>query len=136
MDIVLEWQEDLRFQGRFGNVRTAIDGHGEAGASPVSLLLQALAGCAGSDVVEILRKGREELEGLEVRLSATRREEPPRWVTAIRMGFHLEGPVSRAKAERAVRLSFETYCSVWHTLRPEVELDWSVHLADQGDGAS
>ncbi len=132
MKVELKWHDGLRFEGRYGENRTAIDGNGEAGVSPVAMLLESLAGCTGSDVVEILRKGREELRGLEVHATATRREEPPRRITAVGLEFLIDGPVSRDKAERAVQLSFQTYCSVWHTLRDDIELDWVVIMQDEG----
>lgn len=129
--IRLDWQTNLHFEGRWGDVVTEIDGDGQVGISPVAMLLESLAGCAGADVVDILRKGRQELRGLEVRAFAERRPEPPRRFTRVRLEFVVDGPVDRAKAERAVRLSFETYCSVWHTLRSDLELDWSVILLEE-----
>lgn len=132
MNIELRWSDGLRFEGRYKESRTAIDGHGEHGVSPVAMLLESLAGCMGSDVVEILRKGREELRGLELRATAIRREKPPRRITAVGLEFLIDGPVSRDKAERAVQLSLQTYCSVWHTLRDDIELEWALVLREDG----
>lgn len=117
----LEWSEGFRFSGhtREGAV-TAIDGEGEAGPSPMLLLLEAIGSCAGSDVVDILEKGREPLEGLEVQVSGTRREEPPRRYVSLRLRFRMWGDVDRGKAERAVELSLETYCSAFQSLREEL----------------
>lgn len=130
MAVELRWEGGLRFEGEArGGSRTKLDGEGEAGTSPVSLLLESVGGCAGADVVEILRKGRQDLRGLTVRLSGRRRDEPPRYFTSLDVEFVVRGNVDRAKAERAARLSFEKYCSVFHTLRPDLELDWKVTLA-------
>ncbi|MFQ5689843.1 MAG: OsmC family protein [Gemmatimonadota bacterium] len=128
MNICLTWQDDLRFEGRLGEARTAIDGNAASGVSPVGMLLEALAACAASDVVEILRKGRQRLEGLEVRARGLRRETPPRFFTRVELEFRLKGPIPLGKAERAVRLSFERYCSVFHSLRPDLELDYAVRV--------
>jgi putative redox protein len=78
--------------------------------------------------VDILRKGRQELHGLRVEARGERRQEPPHRYTRARLLFHLEGPVERSKAERAVGLSFETYCSVLHTLDEDLEVGWEVRL--------
>lgn len=128
MEVRLRWEGGLRFEGTAGSVGTAMDGEGRAGASPVALLAQAIGGCAGADVVEILRKGRQDLQGLAIRVSGTRREEPPRYFTRLEVDFAITGDVDRKAAERAVTLSFEKYCSVFHTLRPDLELDWKVTL--------
>ena len=135
VEIELEWQSDLRFEGRAGRVVTAIDGHGEAGPSPMTLLLMALASCTGSDVVEILRKGRQDLRALRIEGRGERRREPlpPRY-TRVRLVFGMEGAIERSKAERAVELSLEKYCSVLHTLAEDVELEWEVRLAGEEVG--
>ena len=130
-NVYVEWESDgLRFDGVAGDRRTAIDGNGREGPSPVSLLLESLAGCAGSDVVEILRKGRQELRELRVVAEGWRREEPPRYFRRLRVRFLVRGDVDPKAAERAARLSFETYCSVFHTLRKDLELEWEVELRD------
>lgn len=132
MEIELEWRrEGTRFVGERDGVRTAIDGSGRAGASPVALLLEALAGCSAADVVEILHKGRQDLRGLWVRARADRRPEPPRYLTRVELVFRIAGDVAREKAERAVALSLEKYCSVSHTLRRDLELEWSVELESE-----
>lgn len=117
--VTLRWTGGQRFEGRnAAGAETSVDGGGESGASPVELLLEAVAACSGIDVVEILRKGRQEVEGLEVEAAGTRREEPPRRYTSLRFLFRVSGDVDPEKAERAVSLSLETYCSVFHSLDP------------------
>jgi putative redox protein len=120
--------EGLAFDAKRKSVVTPIDGDGKSGVSPMGMLLESLAGCSGADVVDILRKGRQPIEGLEIRLEADRREEPPRYYTRIRADFVVRGAVDPAKAERAVRLSFDTYCSVYHSLRKDLELEWTVSV--------
>lgn len=132
MQIELEWHgEGPRFVGRRGGIPTDIDGSGEAGVSPVAMLLEALAACSAADVVEILRKGRQDLRGLRVTARGERRPEPPRYFTRIELRFEIVGEVDRKKAERAVELSLEKYCSVSHTLRRDLALEWSIALDDE-----
>lgn len=130
----LAWDREFRFTGHTeqGAV-TAIDGEGEAGPSPMLLLLEAVGSCTGSDVVDILEKGREPLEGLEVQVAGTRREDPPRRYVSLRLRFRVWGDVDRGKAERAVELSLETYCSAFQSLREELRGATEVEVVMEGD---
>ena len=84
-------------------------------------LLLAAASCAGADVVLILRKMRVDLRRLRLDVTGVRRDEEPRRYVAIRFLVTVAGDgLDRAKAERAVGLSLEKYCSVVHTLAPDV----------------
>ena len=119
------WVGGLRFEavGKAG-VPVLVDGDGERAISPVETLSVALAGCMGADVVDILRKGRIELGGLTVRVEGDRRPEPPRRYTALRLDFLASGVAASDmdKLERAVDLSREKYCSVLHSLRPDLDV--------------
>lgn len=123
------WKGDLRFEGqaRGGSV-TAIDGGAEQGTTPVDLFLQSVGACAAADVVDILRKSRQEVQALVVEVEATRREDPPRYVKRLDFRFRIKGSVDQSKAERAVDLSLEKYCSVFHTLRMDIMLDVDVQV--------
>jgi putative redox protein len=126
-DITVEarWQDGLRFEsaGR-GGAAVVLDGDAEAGPSPMEALLMALVGCMGVDVVDILRKMRVPLAGLVVRADGDRRAEPPRRFTAIRLSYRADGvpAADREKLQRAVDLSRDTYCSVLHTLQPDLDI--------------
>lgn len=127
--VSVTWKEGMRFEGRTeGGAVTSIDGEGTLSPSPTLMLLEALAGCAGIDVVEILRKGRHDVEGLVVEATGTRRTETPRYFTRVELVFRLRGDVDRGAAERAVDLSLERYCSVLHSLRAELSVDAEVDL--------
>ncbi len=107
-----------------------VDGMGAAGPSPMQLLLLALAGCSGADVVEILGRMRVPLTALEVVVEGERAADPPRRYTAIRMRYRARGVPAEAeeRLRRAVALSQEKYCSVLHTLRPDVVVESDVAL--------
>jgi putative redox protein len=74
----------------------------------------------GMDVVHILTKGRHELRGLKVSLVAERAAEDPHRVTAVAVDFAVTGPVPRDQVQRAIDLSHEKYCSVWHSMRQDI----------------
>jgi putative redox protein len=79
---------------------------------PLELLLAGAGGCTAYDVVLILRRGRHDVLGCSVRLSAERAETDPKVFTRINMHFTVSGrSIPAAAVERAVALSHEKYCS-------------------------
>jgi putative redox protein len=106
-----------------------IDGDGESGPSPMLALLMAAAGCAGADVVSILEKMRVGLEDLSIDLVGTRSDEHPKRYLAVSYRFRLSGrSLDLTKAERAVKLSLEKYCSVVHSLAPDIVVEHDIEL--------
>jgi putative redox protein len=114
------WTHDLVFEGTSGHASMVLDSAGKAGPSPVQTLVFALAGCMGMDVVYILQKGRYDLRGLKVSLVAVRAPEDPHRVTAVTIDFTVTGAVPREQVQRAIDLSHEKYCSVWHSMRQDI----------------
>lgn len=105
-------------------------GKDKLGCSPVELVLIGLCGCTASDVVNILRKKREPLSGLEVRAEAERAPEPPMVYTAIRLVYRVTGKVSRKAMEDAVRLSKDKYCSVSAMLHQTAKITFEIEYAE------
>lgn len=106
-----------------------VDGDGESGPGPMQTLLIAAAGCTGSDVVLILNKMRVTLRRFALDVTGTRRDEEPRRYLAIHFRFALDGAgLDRAKAERAVQLSLEKYCSVVASLAPDIAITHEIVL--------
>lgn len=95
---------------------TGIGGH-EQGASPMQLLIMGLGGCSAIDVVMILKKQKQIITAFEITIDAEREQgkEPSLWKEVI-VHFKLTGEIEKEKAERAVQLSMEKYCSVAKTL--------------------
>ena len=118
----LIWSEELRFGATSGRIATVVDGDSTAGPSPVQMLVIGLAGCMGIDVLDIVRKGRHPLSAFRVSASAERAAAPPRRLLAVTLAFHVHGAVPGATVERAIALSRDRYCSVWHSLREDIEL--------------
>lgn len=115
--------------GEPGGPSITLDGDGEEGPSSTSALLLSLAACMAMDVRDILAKGRVAVTGLDVAVEGTRASDPPRRFESIRMVFEVEGPAEgdRSRMERALSLSRTKYCSVLHTLRPDLDLDFTIH---------
>jgi len=129
VSLEVEWEGDLRFRGRSGGVELVLDSDGKTGPSPVQALAFALAGCMAIDVVHILGKGRLAVAGLRAALVAERASADPRRLVRIRLHFRVAGDVPADKVERAIALSRETYCSVWHSLRPDTEFATSFEVS-------
>jgi putative redox protein len=84
------------------------------GFKPVNLLLASLAGCTAIDIVDILRKGRQRLTDLQVKVGGTQEPEPPWTFTEIRIEYLLRGhDLDEKRVARAIELSETKYCSVF-----------------------
>ncbi len=94
--------------------------------SPMELVLLALCGCTGSDVVGILRKKREKFTGLEIRTASERAEGYPAVYTSIHLTYIVRGQVSQKAMEDAVRLSKEKYCSVSAMLEKTAKITYTI----------
>jgi putative redox protein len=127
--VELEWEGGLRFRGRAGEREMKLDGDSASAASPVEALALALAGCMASDLVHILVKARVEPKGLTARLVAERAPEEPRRLVQVDLRFAVRGSVPADKVERAITLSREKYCSVWHSLRPDIAFTTSFEVS-------
>jgi putative redox protein len=125
----LTWQGGLRFDAATPLTSITLDADGSVGPSPVDAVAMALAGCMAIDVADILVKGRHDLTSLEVRLIGHRREEPPRYFVSFTLHFVLKGSVPAHAVERAIQLSRDKYCSVWHSLRQDIDLVTSFEVA-------
>jgi putative redox protein len=126
--LTLTWEGDLRFGARFRDVPVTIDGQSTAGPSPIEALGLALASCMAVDVADILKKGRHELRGLSTDLTAERAPEPPSRFVAVDLHFLVTGDVPPEAVERAIALSHEKYCSVWHTFRQDIPFTTSFEV--------
>ena len=80
------------------------------------------------DLADIIVKGRHPLTSLEVSLAGTRRGDPPHYFTAFTLRFSVGGNVPAHAIERAIELSREKYCSVWHSLRRDIQLETSYEV--------
>src|SRR5262249_50256119 len=121
----LIWEHDLVFAGKSGEARMTLDSASGAGPSPMQALAFALTACMAMDVVHILKKGRHDLRGVRADLVGNRAETEPRRFTQIELRFTVTGSVPADQVERAIQLSKDRYCSVWHSLREDIRLSTS-----------
>jgi putative redox protein len=134
MIATLAWDRDLIFSATSGRASTVLDSAGLAGPSPMQALVFALAGCMAMDVVHVIKKGRHDLRGCRVELIGERAPSEPRRFVAITLRFAITGNVPATVVDRAITLSREKYCSVWHSMRQDIPLTVSASISS--DSAS
>jgi putative redox protein len=102
------------------------------GMSPGRLLLAAVAGCTSIDVVDILKKSRQELTGLSVLARGVQNEEYPKYYKEIHLTYNLRGRnLDKDRVERAIRLSEEKYCSVGATVSGKAKIFIEYQIKDE-----
>lgn len=105
-----------------------IGGHNKA-MRPMQMLLASLAGCSSIDVIYILKKQRQPLDDIKINIKGERSDGPaPNLFTNIHVHYDLYGALKEEKAEQAVRLSMEKYCSVSKMLEKGATITWSYKI--------
>ncbi len=95
----------------------------DSGFSPLQLLLAALGGCTGMDIIDLMRKQRQPVEGLEIVVAGERAEEPPRIYKKILVEYRVRGKgIGEEAIQRAIRLSEDKYCSVGDMLKAKADV--------------
>lgn len=121
----LTLQRDLYFVGMTQRgYEVEYDVKYEEGCSPTETLLLSVAGCLSIDVVHILRKMRCEITHFEVEAEGARNSDPPQYYRSFDLMIHISGEgITPKKIERAIALSRDKYCSVYHSLRKDIEVN-------------
>ncbi len=102
-----------------------------SGARPLELVLYALGGCTGIDIIAILEKQRQTVSDFELVITAEQREEQPRYYERINIEYVLTGAGLKASAvERAIALSEDKYCSVKGMFGPGVSVTTSYRIVE------
>jgi putative redox protein len=137
------WAGDRTFLGRSGSSHSVImdvdedSGGHDAGVRPLEMLLLGMGGCTAYDVVHILQKGREPVEGCDVELEAERAEEEPRVFTQIQVKYVISGRgLDPNKVKRAVELSASKYCSATIMLGKTADISHEIEIVDLGEGGA
>ena len=125
----LTWRGGQRFDGVSGDVALTLDGTRATGPSPVQTVAFALAGCMSIDVVDVLEKGRLPLKALSCDMRVFRAHETPKRMTGVELHFLVTGEIEGDRVARAIELSRDKYCSVWHSLNPSIDFktSFTVH---------
>ena len=124
----LDWDGELRFSGAIDDTIVHVDGSSEIAPSPVQMLSTALAGCMAIDIVDILAKMRTPADSMCIDLAVERAKQTPRRVVSAEMVFTILGNVPEKNVSRAIEMSRDTYCSVWHSLQPDIKFQTTFKL--------
>ena len=134
----LTWTGGLRFEGtgQFGHTIVTDGGRAvggqESGHKPTELLLWGIAGCTGIDVVNILRKQRQELTGLEIEVTGRMTADYPKRFETIEIRYIVRGRnLDPQKVRQAVELSQGKYCSVSLTVKHETAVTTRIDIQDE-----
>lgn len=129
VNATLEWDGEQQFTGFVGKHEIGLDGSAESAPTPVQMLALSVAGCMAIDVVHILTRGRHTVTSLKTTFHGQRSGEDPKRFTRITLDFALTGQMEPEHVERALDLSREKYCSVWASLRQDIELITSFTIS-------
>ena len=126
----LTWDKELIFTGRTQEgYEIDFDAHVQWGCKPTDSLLLSLAGCMGIDTVMFLQKMKVELSNFRMDIMAERNPTPPQYFKAVEVVLHISGKnLNDKKVDRAVVLSHDKYCSVYNSLREDMEMKVSYVL--------
>ncbi|WP_066259280.1 OsmC family protein [Neobacillus drentensis] len=133
MDLTINWKEKMAFAGVTSSgheivMDAAPEVGGEnSGPRPTELLLQAVAGCTGMDIISVLHKMRLEPSAFQMDVKGERAEDHPKRFTTINIHYALDGELPEDKVIRAIQLSKDKYCSVSHSLNSEITVSYSIN---------
>lgn len=136
--VTVKWDGGMRFtatteEGDLLTMDTDPEDGGEGhGFRPVKLVLVGLGGCVGMEIIWILKRQRQEVTGLEMNVSGTRRKKDPRYYEAVQIEYAVRGRNLRESAvKRAIELSEQKYCAVRGIFRPEVKVTTSYRIEQE-----
>jgi putative redox protein len=136
ISVTTTWQSDMAFDAQIGGHHVVMDaaaefGGKESGPRPKPLLLAALGGCTGMDVVSLLKKMRVEYRAFRILATGETSDEHPKVFTKIHLIYEFEGrELPLDKLKKAIDLSQERYCSVSAMLKEASELTYEVRTVD------
>lgn len=130
------WQGGMKFEANIDNHSIIVDAPLESGGtnmgpSPKKLLLVALAGCTGMDVVSILKKMKVEFESFNMLIDADASDEHPKRYTTMHIIYKFKGKnLDPEKLKRAVSLSQEQYCGVAAIYKRALDLTYEIQISN------
>lgn len=133
MDLTINWNKKMAFScetasGHEIKMDAAQEIGGEnTGPRPTELLLNAVAGCTGIDIISILTKMRLEPSSFKMEVNGERADDHPKKFTDIHIHYSLEGDLPEDKVVRAIQLSKDKYCSVSHSLSANITASYSIN---------
>jgi putative redox protein len=121
---MLTWEKELIFHGRTQRGEEVdYDAESQWGCMPTETLLMSVAACLSIDVVSFIRKMRAKVTKFRIDYSGERNPTPPQYYKSMELLIHIEGEnITPKKMDRAISLSQDKYCSVYHSLRKDLKV--------------
>lgn len=132
----VSWRDGMAFDAELDNHTITMDaaekfGGRGLGVRPKAMILPALAGCTGMDVMAILTKMRISLEGFDLEVTGDYTKEHPKVFDEIHIVYRFRGKdLDRTKLERAVQLSQEQYCGVSAMLAKTASVTYEIEVSE------
>lgn len=124
---ITTWKKGHEFEAQHEGNKIQMDGSTENGHGPKALLLSALAGCSGIDVVDILTKMRLEFSDFTIEVEADQTDEHPKIFKEIHIIYKMKtARENEDKIKKAIDLSLEKYCGVSAMLKKNSPIDYSI----------
>jgi putative redox protein len=140
LEVTLTWVDGMQFAVETGSGHTLTldtaeeSGGNDSGPQPMEMLLVGLGGCSGTNVVHILKKMRQEVTGVQIRVRGKRATERPRVYTDIAVEYTVSGRgLSESKVRQAVKLSETTYCSASAMLSKTAKITSRIRIVEDGE---
>jgi len=135
-EIEMKWQGGMAFNTMLDGHSVTVDapaevGGNDSGPRPKALMLVALGGCTGMDVVSILKKMRVEVEDFTMRISGNLTEEHPKHFDSMKLIYEFKGKdLSEEKIHKAIKLSMEQYCGVSAVYKKALDFEYEVVIKE------
>ncbi len=127
----ITWERDQVFTARIRGYQFEYDTKAVEGCFPTDTLLMSLPGCLGIDIVSFLQKMRVEIKSFEIETTGERNPVPPQYYKSINMVIRISGNgITPKKLDRVIALSQEKYCSVYHSLRKDIDVKVSYVIEE------
>jgi putative redox protein len=131
-----EWKGDMAFEADVNGHKVIMDANIEGGGhnlgpSPKKLLLVALSGCTGMDVVSVLKKMRVDIQKCSIEVQGDVAEEHPKRYTKMHVIYKFTGKdIPMDKLEKAVKMSEDTYCGVEALFKLAIDVTSEIKIIE------
>ncbi len=132
--INVSWSGGMSFESEIDGVKIVVDAKKEVGGEgkgprPKPLMMMALAGCTGMDVVSILKKMRVEFDDFDVKVEGDISDEHPKQFTKMNIIYSFKGKdLPMDKIKKAIELSQENYCGVSASYKKAMEITYEIKI--------
>ena len=133
----LKWVDGFQFVGESGSGHAiVIDAPGDTGGAtsgmtPMEMLLVAIGGCSGMDVISVLKKKRLDVHDIDIKVHGEKAEDYPKKYTGIELEFIVTGSnLPDDAVKKAIDLSMDKYCSVKATLEGSAKISYTYRTVN------